>query len=539
MADAKAKLQKVEEQRKRWLLGGDKAAIDKQHGRGKLTAWERIQRLFDPGTFREIGLWTQAMKTGFDIDDRELPRDAVIAGYGKVNGRTVYSYAHDFTVLAGTQSMVQNSKVARAMEQAMEEGIPMVGMIDSGAIRIHDLFGRNGFKVPVRGSPVGGGGGFMYYPPLMSGVVPHISLMLGPCYAGSAYSPIMADFVIMRNHIAFMSVASPPILKAVTFRDVTEEEIGGAFLHSTVTGSNDLLVESDEEAIDASKRLLSFLPSNWRDKPPVVNTGDDPNRADEHLPDIVPADVSQPYDMHKVIASIVDKGDFFELQALYAPSMIIGFGRLAGKTVGIVANNPAVGDGCLDVYTGDKQARFVRFCDCFNIPIISLVDSPGFLPSLEQEQHRDGLERNTAKPVFAICEATTPRITVYIRRCWGAARMVMGTERMGVDAVYAWPTADVRIEGYERAADALYGAELAAAEHPEELRRQLMEQIHEKYATAYHLAGIQGADDIIDPRTTRPILINTLERLSQKMEHWEKLGPGPARPWRKHSLIPL
>jgi acetyl-CoA carboxylase carboxyltransferase component len=524
-------IKKLEENRKRLEPGGGPADIEKQHSRGKLTAWERIQKLYDPGTFQEIGIWTQPMKTGFDIDQRELPRDSVIVGYGEVNGRLVYSYAHDFTVLAGTQSTIQNSKVARAMEQAMEEGIPLVGMVDSGAIRIHDLFGTGGFKVPVRGSPVGGGGGFMYYPPLMSGVVPHISLMLGPCYAGSAYSPIMADFVVMRRNIAFMSVASPPILKAVTFVDVTEEEIGGALLHSETTGSNDILVDSDEEAIEKCRELLSFLPSNWQEKAPVVATGDDPRRAAEKLLDIVPPDLSKPYDMHDVIASIVDNGHFFELQALYAPSMLIGFARLAGQSVGIVANNPSVQEGCLSVYSCDKQARFIRFCDCYNIPIVFLVDSPGFLPDIEQEQNRDGLERNAAKPVFAICEATTPMITVYVRRCWGAARLLMGTERMGVDAVYAWPTADMRVEGYERAADALYGAEISAADNPEQVRQDKMQEVHDQYATAYHLAGVQGADDIIDPRKTRPILINTFERLSKKLD--------PTRPWRKHSLIPL
>ncbi len=531
MSDMRELLKKLEENRKRLEPGGGPADIEKQHNRGKLTAWERIQKLYDPGTFQEIGIWTQPMKTGFDIDQRELPRDSVIVGYGEVNGRIVYSYAHDFTVLAGTQSTIQNSKVARAMEQAMEEGIPLVGMVDSGAIRIHDLFGTGGFKVPVRGSPVGGGGGFMYYPPLMSGVVPHISLMLGPCYAGSAYSPIMADFVVMRRNIAFMSVASPPILKAVTFVDVTEEEIGGALLHSETTGSNDILVDSDEEAIEKCRELLSFLPSNWQEKAPIVDTGDDPRRADEKLLDVVPADVSKPYDMHDVIASIVDNGHFFELQALYAPSMLIGYARLAGQTIGIVANNPAEQEGCLSVYSCDKQARFIRFCDCYNIPILFLVDSPGFLPDIEQEQNRDGLERNAAKPVFAICEATTPMITVYVRRCWGAARLLMGTERMGVDAVYAWPTADMRVEGYERAADALYGAEISSADNPEQVRQDKMQEVHDQYATASHLAGVQGADDIIDPRKTRPILINTFERLSKKLE--------PTRPWRKHSLIPL
>jgi len=531
MTDMRKSIQELEERRKKLQPGGDPDAIEKQHNRGKLTAWERIGRLFDEGTFQEIGIWTQPMKTGFDIDDRDLPRDSVIVGCGEVHGRNVYAYAHDFTVLAGTQSTINNSKVARAMEQAMEEGIPLVGMVDSGAIRIHDLFGRSGFKVPVRGSPVGGGGGFMYYPPLMSGVVPHISLMLGPCYAGSAYSPIMADIVIMRRNIAFMSVASPPILKAVTFVDVSEEEIGGALLHSEITGSNDLLVDSDEEAIEACRELLTYLPSNWKEKPEVIDTGDDPSRTDERLLDIVPTDVGQPYDMHEVISSIVDNGRLFEMQALYAPNLIIGFGRLAGQTVGVVANNPAVGDGCVDVNSCDKQARFIRFCDCYNIPLVFLVDTPGFLPSLEQEQSRDGLERNATKPVFAICESTVPKITVYVRRCWGAGRLIMGTERMGCDAVYAWPSADMRIEGFERAADALYKAQIETSANPEEVRRELMEKTHDEYATPYHLAGIQGADDIIDPRETRPVLINTLKRLSKKLE--------PSRPWRKHSLIAL
>ena len=537
MASMKDKINELEERRARLQPGGAPDAIEKQHNRGKLTAWERIGLLFDSGTFQEIGIWTQPMKTGFDIDDRDLPRDSVIVGYGKVHGREVYAYAHDFTVLAGTQSTIQNSKVARAMEQAMEEGIPLVGIVDSGAIRIHDLFGRSGFKVPVRGSPVGGGGGFMYYPPLMSGVVPHISLMLGPCYAGSAYSPIMADFVIMRRNIAFMSVASPPILKAVTFVDVTEEEIGGALLHSEVTGSNDLLVDSDEEAIEKCRELLDFLPSNWKDKPRIKDTGDDPQRVDKKLLTVVPADVSKPYDMHKVISSIVDTGHFFELQALYAPNIIIGFGRLAGQTVGFVANNPAVGDGCVDVNSSDKQARFIRFCDCYNIPIVTLVDTSGFLPDVEQEQNRDGLERNAAKPVFAICESTTPKITIYIRRCWGAGRLVMGTERMGVDAVYAWPSADIRIEGFDRTPDALYAAEIESSKDSEKTRGDLLQKILGEYASPYHLAGVQGTDDIIDPQATRPVLISTLSRLSNKSEHWGELGP--ARPWRKHSLIPL
>ena len=529
--DMQQKLQKVNEKRSVLEQGGGVKEIEKQHSMTKLTAWERMELLFDPGTFQELNIWSTPLMTGFDIDERPLPRDAVVIGYGEIHGRPVLCYGHDFTTLAGTQAVVQNSKVAKIMQRAVVEGIPFVGMADSGGVRIHDMFGRSGFKPIIRGCTIAEAGHLMYSPPIASGVVPQISLMIGPCYAGSAYSPIMADFVIMCKGTSYMSVASPPLLKAVTFADVTQEEIGGAWLHATTTGSCDFFVESDEEAIAKCRELLSFLPSNWKEKPPWVDTGDDPNRREEKLLHIVPLDAFLPYDVHDVISQVVDNGNFFELQSLFAPNMVIGLARLAGQVVGIVANNPAVTAGSLDVNTSDKEARFIRCCDAFNIPLIFLVDTPGFLPSKQQEQSREGLERHAAKPVFAICESTVPKIVVYLRKCYGAGRLVMGTERLGVDAVYAWPSAELRAVDLKAAVEEIYYQKLAKAENPEQLLADKVKEFSEKFDEPDLSGAIQTIEDIIDPRETRPLLVKTLNRLSGKLE--------PARPWRKHSLVPL
>jgi len=337
---------------------------------------------------------------------------------------------------------------------------------------------------------------------------PQVSLMLGPCYAGTAYCPMMSDFLIFRKETAFMSVASPALLKSVTFVDVTQEEIGGASLHATTTGSCEMLVDSDEEALKKCRQLLGFLPSNWREKPPLADSKDDINRREEELLGLVPMDESKPFDMHRLISLIADNGEFFEIAALYARNMITGFARLAGQPVGIVANNPLEADGSLDINACDKEAHFIRTCDCFNIPLIFLVDSPGFLPSLEQEQSREGLERTAAKPVFAICEATVPKIVVYVRRCHGDTRLVMGSRGMDMDSVIAWPTAQLR-----------------PSSSPDK------EKSAEQFEEPYNSAGILALEDIIDPRETRPTLINRLRRLANKQ--------GATKPRRKHGLISL
>jgi acetyl-CoA carboxylase carboxyltransferase component len=498
--DMKEKLQEFQSVKEKLSCGGGKAAVAKQHASLKLTAWERMNLLFDPGTFRELDLLAKPFKTGFDIDNRELPRDAIVTGYGKVDGRTVYASSYDYTVSGGSQGSMQMMKLIKVMEQARKEGHPYVTMIDSAGRRIQDRFGKFGYRVPIRIEDCGEGNVDMFLPPMASGVIPQISLMLGPCYAGTAYCPVMSDFLIFRKEVSFMSVASPALLKSATGAEVTQDEIGGAMLHATTTGSADLLVDSDEEALARCRDLLAFLPSNWTEKPPVLQTEDSPQRTEGDLLSIVPAEEDKALDMHRLISLIVDEGQFFEMAPLFAGNMIIGFARFAGQTVGIVANNSAVAAGSLDVSTCDKQARFIRTCDCFNIPVIVLVDSPGFLPSLAQEQSREGIARNAAKPVFAICEATVPKIVVYVRNVLGSTRLVMGGRGMSVDSVIAWPSVKFESGGYP---------------------------VSEPYGSG----AVMHFEEVIDPRETRPVLIERLQRLSGKQKE--------ARPWRKHGLIQM
>lgn len=531
MTDPREKLQEVEARRQKLYEGGGVKEVERQHKLGKLTARERLARLFDPGTFQEVNLWIRPITTGYDVDDRDLAADAVITGMGRVNGRPIYAYIHDFTVLAGAMSLGQNHKVTQVMEKALRDGVPYVGMIDSGGIKIHDLFGRPAYRPIVADACMGFTSNPWNCPCQCSGVVPQISLMIGPCYAGSAYSPIAADFVVMRKGTSFMSLASPQLLKTVTFVDVTQEEIGGAELHAKVTGSTDFLANKDEDAIEWTRELISYLPSNNRDKAPRIDTKDDPERADDGILDIVTAQSSAPYDMHDVISRIVDDGRFLELQALFARNLIIGFARIGGDTVGIVATNPAVNGGALDYNTCDKQSRFVRFCDAFNIPLVFLVDTPGFLPSKEAETSREGLIRHAARAAFAIAEATVPRVVIYVGKCFGTARLALGTLRMGVDDVYAWPTSQVaRIDPLE-AVRIIYKREIAEAADSSAEEQKRLKELLEKYVRfPYHAGEYLMVEDIIDPRRTRSVIYKTLNHLSNR--------PAIGRPWKKSSLMP-
>lgn len=529
--DMKQKALRLATVKARFGHGGGPEAIKRQHAAGKLTAWERVELLFDPGTFEELDLLTRPFRTGFEIDNREIPRDAMITGYGEINGRTVYAAAHDYTLAGGSQASTQMMKLAKVIEQARNEGYPYVGIIDSGGRRLQDRLGKFGYRVPICIDGCGGGQLDMFSPPIASGIIPQISLMLGPCYAGAAYIPMMSDFLIFRRKLSFMSIASPALLKAVTFQEVSQDEIGGALLHATTTGSCDILTDSDEEALQKCRKLLSFLPSNWKEKPPIIDTGDNPARRDEKLMGLVPQDPSQPMDMHRLITSIVDNGEFFEIGSLWAPNIITGYARMAGRTVGIVANNPMEAHGSLDANTCDKEAHFVRTCDCFNVPLIFLVDTPGFLPSLEQEQSREGLERHAAKPVFAICEASVPRIVLYIRKCYGAARLVMGSRGMGVDSVLAWPSGELRAMDLESMARQIYKKEIASANKADEVLASKVKFLEEQYEEPYNSAGLMAIEDIISPPTTRAVLINRLKRLSKKQH--------ATRPWKKQSLIRL
>ncbi len=524
---------KVEKKRQRYHLGGGLQAIERQHSLGKRTARERLALLYDPGTFQEENLFIKPIRTGFDIDERELPGDAVVSGIGKVNGRPVYSYIHDFTVLGGAMSMGQSHKVTRVMEKAAEAGIPYVGMIDSGGVKIHDLFGRPANRPILGASSLAFTRGHFPCVSHNSGIIPQISLMIGPCYAGSAYSPIMADFVIMRKGISYMSVASPQLLKTVTFVDITQDELGGAEVHAKVTGSCDFLTDSDEESIEKCRKLLSYLPQNRKQKSLeyAIDTGDDPNRRDDALLDIVSADLSVPYDMRNVITRVMDKGQFFELQELFAPNLLIGFGRLDGKTVGVVANNPIAKAGYIDLDACDKEARFVRFCDAFSIPLIFFVDTPGFLPGVAQEKSPQGLLRRAAKAVFAVCEATVPKISVCVGTSHGPARLALGTPREGVDMVFSWPQARVSRMDPKEVVEIIWKDEIARAEKPDEVREKKYKELLDTYIDyPFHGAEYLMVDEIIDPRETRPALIRRLEVLAHK--------EAQPRPWRKHILMP-
>jgi len=526
------RIKELEERRRNLLQGGGAKGVDRQHQMGKLTARERIDKLFDKGTFQEIDLWIRPIKTGFDIDERELPADAVVTGVGRIDNRPVYVYGHDFTVVGGTFSAGLAHKVTNIMERARETGLPCIGVVDSGGERIHDLFGFTALRGILGGrTGTGGTSGIYRSPGINSGVIPQITIMLGPSYAGSAYSPTMTDFYIIRDKIAHMSVASPELLKSVTYADVTQEEIGGAKLHASATGNADFLVETDEQAVELCRELVSYLPLNNRESPPVVDTGDDPDRRDARLLEIVPPALSKPYDMHEVIRCIVDDGRFLEIQKLFARSMIAGFARLNGHTVGIVANNPSEDQGVLNTDTCDKEARFIRCCDCYNIPLVFLVDTCGFLSNAEEEQSRNGLLRTAPKPAFAICEATVPMVVVYIGRCFGLSRLVMGNLRMGVDFTYSWPSAQVARMNPEEAVEIIYKKEISSSKNPDEVRREKLAELSGKYYNyPYQAAEQVMVNEIIDPRDTRPLLIRTLENLANKKP--------TSRPWRKHSLIP-
>lgn len=526
------KINEVEGQRAILLRGGTQNEVDRQHKMGKLTARERIGELFDEGTFQEIDLWIRPIRTGFDMDKERLPGDGVITGIGEIHGRKACAYSHDFTVAGGTFGTAFHHKVTRLMETALAMRVPCVQIIDSGGERIHDWFGRPAHRPILAGKhPIGGTMTMYRAPGIMSGVIPQITIMLGPMYAGSAYVPTMADFMIMRNKTAFMSVASPSLLKVVTYQDVTQEQIGGAELHAAVTGTADFLVESDQEATRTCRELMTFIPSSCTERPPLAVRNDDPDRSDGRLSRIVPEDLSHGYDMHEIIRCIVDNGDFLELQRLFARSIIVGFGRLNGSTVGVVANNPGERKGILDIDTCDKEARFIRCCDSFNVPLIFLVDTPGFLPGLEQEQSRDGLMRTIPKPVFAICEATVPMITVHVGKCVGLSRLVMGNLRMGIDFAYSWPSAQVARIDPQLAARTIYRQEISNSEEPERAMEDCLMTLSKTYINhPYHAAEQAMVNDIIDPPETRRVLIRALESLASKQ-------PAP-RPWRKHSLIP-
>lgn len=498
-------------------MGGDER-IAKQHEQGKLTARERIDLLLDPGSFVELNPFVEKRNTDFGLDKMDLPADGVITGYGTVDGRPVAVFAQDFTVMGGSLGEMHGFKIAYLLDFAMKVGIPVVGLNDSGGARIQE--GVDALK---------GYGDIFYRNTLASGLIPQISVILGPCAGGAVYSPAIGDFIIMtKNQNCYMFITGPAVVKAVTGEEVTAFELGGWEAHAMKSGNCHLVAENDEDAMRLVRKLLSYLPLNNMEDPPVVKTNDVPSRLTPEIYEIIPDDPQKPYDMRDVIKAVVDENEFFEIHKYFAPNAVVGFARMDGKTVGIVANNPAHLAGCLDVDSSDKIARFVRFCDCFNIPIITFVDVPGYLPGVEQEY--GGIIRHGAKVLFAYSEATVPMVTIIVRKAYGGAYLAMGSKHLGADIVFAYPTAEIAVMGPEGAAEIVFRKEIASAPDPKAMREAKIKEYRDKFANPYRAAARGYIDDVIDPKFTRIKIISALRILESKRVR---------RPPKKHGNIPL
>uniref|UniRef100_A0A831TF10 Propionyl-CoA carboxylase beta chain n=1 Tax=Thermorudis peleae TaxID=1382356 RepID=A0A831TF10_9BACT len=492
-------------------------AARRQHERGKLTARERIEHLLDPGSFMELDALVQHRSTFFGMERRRPYGDGVVTGYGTIDGRTVAVFSQDFIVFGGSLGEAFAAKMVKVMDLALKIGCPIIGINDSAGARIQE--GVEGLA---------GYGEVFYRNVQASGVIPQISIIAGPCAGGAVYSPAMTDFVFMVRGISQMFITGPDVIRTVTGEEVTHEQLGGAETHTSLSGVAHFAADDEDELFQQVRALLSFLPSNNLEDPPYVTPSDDPEREDPALDDLVPEISSKPYDMHEVIARIVDDGEFFEVQPAWAQNIIIGFARLDGHPVGIVANQPRVLAGTLDIDASVKAARFVRFCDAFNIPLITLVDVPGFLPGTQQEY--GGIIRHGSKLLYAYCEATVPKLTVITRKAYGGAYVVMASRALRSDFNLAWPTAEIAVMGPEAAVNLLFRRELEAAADPESRRRELVSEYEQQFATPYQAAARGFVDDVILPRQTRPWLIRALRVAREKRV---------SRPARKHGNIPL
>jgi len=507
----------LDEKRRKALEGGGEERIKKQHEKGKLTARERLEKLLDEGSFVEIGMFAKSRATEFGMDKKRYPGDGVVTGYGTINGRLVFVYAQDFTVLGGSLGEMHAEKICRIMDLAMENGAPVIGLNDSGGARIQE--GVDSLK---------GYGEIFFRNTIASGVIPQIAVIMGPCAGGAVYSPAIMDFTIMVDRSSYMFITGPQVIKAVTGEDINFEGLGGAMVHNEKSGNAHLIARNEDEAIEFIKLLLSYIPSNNMEDPPVINTGDPPDRMDYSLDKIIPEDPKKSYDVKDVISKVVDRGTFFELQPYFAPNIVIGFARLNGKSVGIVANQPRVLAGVLDINASDKAARFVRFCDAFNIPLITFVDVPGYLPGVAQEH--GGIIRHGAKLLYAYSEATVPKITVILRKAYGGAYIAMSSKHLRADMVYAWPTAEIAVMGPEGAVNIVFRREIKEAEDPEKKRLELIKEYRDKFANPYVAAARLYIDDVIYPHETRPKIIQALEMLQNKRED---------RPMKKHGNMPV
>jgi propionyl-CoA carboxylase beta chain len=511
------KIKHLQDMREKALQGGGFKKIEEQHKKGKLSARERLDLLLDQGSFEEIGMFVQHRSTDFGLEKQKFLGDGVITGRGTIAGRSVVVFSQDFTVFGGSLSEAHAEKICRIMDLALKLGVPVIGLNDSGGARIQEgVVSLGGYaEIFLRNT-------------LASGVVPQISAVLGPCAGGAVYSPAITDFVFMVKKSSYMFVTGPNVVKTVTHEDVTSEELGGAVTHATKSGVAHFALDNEIECLQSVRKLMSYLPLNNLDDPPRLVSQDDPQRKEPHLDTLVPENPNKPYDMKDVIHAIVDDGDFFEVQELYAPNLLIGFARLGGDSVGVVANQPSVLAGVLDIDASLKGARFVRFCDAFNIPLLVLEDVPGFLPGTDQEWR--GIIKHGAKLLYAFCEATVPRITVITRKAYGGAYDVMNSKHIRGDVNFAWPSAEIAVMGPKGAVEIIFRKEIEQAADKEQATEEKVNEYREKFANPYVAAERGYIDEVILPQETRPKLISALRFLETKVD---------SNPKKKHGNIPL
>jgi len=515
--DIEQKLAQLNELKQKARQGGGAKRIEAQRSKGKLTARERLDLLFDEGSFEEIDPFVTHRCTDFGMAEQKFPGDSVITGYGKVAGRLVFAFSQDFTVLGGSLSEVASNKICKAMDLAATTGVPFVGILDSGGARIQE--GADSLKAY---------GEIFTRNTIYSGTIPQISVIVGPTAGGAVYSPAITDFVFMVKGIGQSYITGPEVVKTVTGEEISLEELGGAMVNATKSGNAHFAVDTEQECFQLVRKLLSFLPQSYQELPPFEDTVDNPHRTDEELLHIVPDSPAKPYDMNRVITKVVDNGDFLEVHHKFARNLIVGFARIGGYSVGILAQQPLHLAGILDIDASDKASRFVRFCDCFNIPLVTFVDVPGYMPGTDQEFR--GIIRHGAKLLFAYSEATVPKISVITRKAYGGAYVAMSSKGLRGDICYAWPTAEIAVMGPEGATNIVYRAEIAKSEKPEETREKLIQEYRDKFANPYVAAARGYIDDVIDPRETRPKIIKALEMLKNKKV---------TNPPKKHSNIPL
>lgn len=507
----------LHEKRATIIQGGGKKQVQKQHERGKLTARERIKKLLDKDSFVEIDAFVKHRCIAFDMTEKEAPGEGVVTGYGTIDGRLVFLYAQDFTVINGSLGEMHAQKICKVMDMARKMGAPIIGLIDSGGARIQE--GLDALK---------GYGEIIYRNTLTSGVIPQISAIMGPCAGAAVNLPALSDFTFMVDKLSQLFVSGPQIVKAVDGKDVTQEELGGAEICNQKSGNAHFIAQNEDECLKQIRKLLSYIPSNNLEDPPYIKNTDSPVRFNEDLNNIIPNNSNEIYDVKQVITNIVDEGDFFEVQPLFAQNIVTGFARLSGHSVGVIANQPEHKDGYIDIDSSDKATRFIRFCDAFNIPIVTLTDTPGYLPGINQEHN--GIIRHAAKLLYAYSETTVPKLTVILRKAYGGAYIAMGSRHLGADQVFAWPSAEISVMNPGGAANILFKEDIKESDDPQQMRQQKIEYYRNTIASPYQAAKRGYIDDIIDPITTRAKLISALEMLKSKRQ---------TTPDKKHGNIPV